>query len=651
MSPAMKLPIPAAIVALIAAATAQETCLPVAKSIQVLQTQQQPLNMIEFQALDDTEKTNWATDPDVVVTQSSTYAKGFKATNAIDGDSSTFSHTSNTTDHEWWKIEFGTGNSIGEVRIKNRWCKDPLTDPTGCRCRMSHAKVWLFGEDGKWLTGHQLDDTCNMDEILVSFDREENYCKTTEELATDVAESPDDKLEAGVCQDDVGFVSAEGYTCADIEAMETYPQTLLCKRAGNMDYMDDNGNVYLIRHFCSVTCGDCVPDASSGLLIPGVGAGQVGDIEPTYSPTYLPSAQPVVNSITSSPTTKLTGQPHLSHKPTPLGGNTEPTYSPTYLPSAQPVAAAISTSSPTTKLTAQPHLSHKPTPLGGNTDPTYSPTYLPSAQPIVTPKEPTDSPTYLPSAQPIITPSPTTRLTNQPHLSHKPTPLGGNTEPTYSPTYLPSAQPIVGMVLAPDMSEELANKDEPPESDPNLNNKLDGHAYSAGDVCEDDQTFVSDKGITCKSFVYAETVHCRTTTGMHDSDFNALRYSDFCPETCGVCAEVAASMVTAEEGVNSTAIGVGVGLSVGFVIVLFFTWLWCNAGKMKDVRSHDVSEFRDDPTLSETRGEYRDESGVGLTKPGQGETADEVEIALPNMEGLFPDVDKEEEVVPKTEIV
>eukprot|EP00956_Cyclotella_meneghiniana_P034516 scaffold105711_cov26-Cyclotella_meneghiniana.AAC.1 len=102
-----------------------------------------------------------------------------------------------------------------------------------------------------------------------------------------------------------------------------------------MDYLDDNGLPYLTRHFCSVTCGDCVPDVKSGADVQGVGA---------------------------SPTTVLTGQPHLSHKPTPLGGNTEPTYSPTYLPSAQPIV----------------------TPK----DPTYSPTYLPSAQPIVTPKDP-----------------------------------------------------------------------------------------------------------------------------------------------------------------------------------------------------------------------------------------------------------------------
>jgi len=489
---------------------------------------------------------------------------GGAAADAVDGDRSTFSTTSNSTDHEWWEIRFGSGRDIGEIRIINRWCGD-VTDPDRCRCRLSNAKVWLFGESGQFLAGDQLGKTCDMDEIMVKFDPAEKFCKTAEELATDVAESPEDKLEAGICQDDLGFVTAEGHTCAFIAEMTVSSQNLLCNRAGNMDYLDDNGLPYLTSHFCSVTCGDCVPDVKSGADVQGVGA------------------------------------------------------------------------SPTTMLTDQPHLSHKPTPLGGNTEPTYSPTYLPSAQPIVTPKDPTYSPTYLPSAQPIATP--TTKPTD------KPTPLGGNTEPTYSPTYLPSA---------------LANEDEPLKYDPNLNSNLDGHAYSEGDVCEDDPTFVSDKGITCKSFVYAETVHCRTTTGMHDSDFNALRYSDFCPETCGLCAEVAASMVTADE-VNSTAIGVGVGLSVGFVIAMFFTWLWCNADKMKKVTSRHVSEFRDDPslsefrddpTMSETRSEYRDDGGVGLRKPGQEEKSeDEVDIALPNMEGLFPDVGKDEEVVPKTEIV
>ena len=492
-------------------------CLPVAKRIEVKQTEQQPLSMFEFQAFGNSEQINLAANPDVTVTQSSTM-KQFDATNAIDGDLSTFSHTKFSTgsDSAWWKIEFGTGQIINEVRITNRWCKDE-SDPRGCRCHLSNAKVWLFGENGKWLAGHKLGDTCDMDEIVMNFEPQEKYCKTSEELATDVAESPSDKIEAGVCQDDVGFVTAEGHTCEDIAAMTASSQILLCKRVGNEDYADENGNFYLTSHFCSVTCGDCVPDASSGAdLSAVVDAGAEGDAD------------------------------------------SEPTYSPTYLPSAQPVATANK------------------------------------------------------GWESVL-------------------------ENFHKPNDAPASAP----------DKDTPNSPTPDEDTESINSPASGHAYSAGDVCKDDQTFVSNKGITCKSFVFAETVHCHTATGMHDSDFNPLHYSDFCPETCGVYAEVAASMATAEAGGNSKAVGLGVGLFFGFVIVVFFTWLYCNSGKFEGMKSrHVVSEFRDDPTLSSNRGEYRDDDGVvGLKK----KTSPVIEV--PNMEGLFPDIGNEEEVVPKAQIV
>lgn len=169
--------------------------------------------------------------------------------------------------------------------------------------------------------------------------------------------------------------------------------------------------------------------------------------------------------------------------------------------------------------------------------------------------------------------------------------------------------------------------------------QLFGHAYSAGDVCEDDVNFVSDKGITCKSFVYAETVRCRSPTGQIDEKFNALRYSDFCPKTCGMCGDVAAASVSVEDNGNAKGVAIGVGLSVSVMIIILVAYL-CgrshHTGK-QSIMMTNRSEFRDDPAVSESRGEFRDD--VGLKKPGE-EEAEEEKVA-----------ESVSEKVPETEIV
>jgi hypothetical protein len=108
--------------------------------------------MFELEALGDNGIINYASainTPTVTVTQSSTL-EGYAATNAIDGDSSTFSHTeSNTGKSEWWQVDLGVGvyHTIASVRIANRWCGSPDDEPA-CLCRLSQAKVWLF-DDGE----------------------------------------------------------------------------------------------------------------------------------------------------------------------------------------------------------------------------------------------------------------------------------------------------------------------------------------------------------------------------------------------------------------------------------------------------------------------------------------------------------------------
>eukprot|EP00956_Cyclotella_meneghiniana_P001244 scaffold1359_cov76-Cyclotella_meneghiniana.AAC.8 len=78
---------------------------------------------------------------------------------------------------------------------------------------------------------------------------------------------------------------------------------------------------------------------------------------------------------------------------------------------------------------------------------------------------------------------------------------------------------------------------------PEMKDESIGHGYSEGDPCKDDEAFVSNKGITCATFVSlmasgsADQVRCAAPVGLHDEEYNMLTYADFCPLTCGKCEE------------------------------------------------------------------------------------------------------------------
>jgi hypothetical protein len=651
--------------------------------------------MFELEALGDNGIINYASainTPTVTVTQSSTY-KEFDATNAVDGDLSTFSHTkSNTGESEWWQVDLGSGvyHTVRTIRISNRWCRGP-DDPPACLCRLSQAKVWLFDENLQWIAGEQLGDTCGQSEIVVEFTPDPKYCEDQ------VATTPMDTIEAGVCRDNPTFITTWGEMCLDVAIKENKAE--VCAEEATLEMylvaqmaepFDENGNFWQIHHFCPLACGDCVSNEAD-VDVEGVEPAGGGP-EPTYSPTYLPSAQPVgaVTIIDSAP---------------PVGGTIE---------SAPPVGATIETetiasAAPETAASAAPETfetiatttcQDDPTfisttvtqnmgcadvavspnkeslcgtaatfdmsnmnpdgslfqihhfcpvtcgdciPTGG-TEPTYSPSYLPSAQPVAVPVMISEDSVPVTATPPLCedhigfiegfpytcpqlairTEEKDTFCSVMGMDEYCPKTCGicdnaGGNEPTYSPSYLPSAQPVAATVNF-------------------------GHAYSAGDVCQDDITFVSNKGITCQSFVYDETVHCRAPTGYRDEDFNALRYSDYCPQTCGVCSPtgVSASSAANNEGGETKGVALGVGLTTFVFVVLIVTWLsFRDAGKSSGTLSPSpTSQFRDDAAVSESRGEYRDD--VGLRKPGL-DGMDDVGVTM-----FKTEVD---EIVPKTEIV
>jgi hypothetical protein len=94
--------------------------------------------------------------------QSSTLKDRFAAGKAIEGDSSTFSHTNDSS--AWWEVNLNGLVDTSSVVIKNRWCGSE-SDISGCLCRLSSARLTLYENDSIVAT-RTLGDTCN--ELVVS---------------------------------------------------------------------------------------------------------------------------------------------------------------------------------------------------------------------------------------------------------------------------------------------------------------------------------------------------------------------------------------------------------------------------------------------------------------------------------------------------
>jgi hypothetical protein len=109
----------------LASSTAQELCLPLVRAVTVTQTTTAPIHMFEVLVMDENNIVNWASplvNPMSAASQSSTI---FPASSAVDGDLSTFSHTSeeqtdNVDGTVWWKVDLGEAHTVGEVIIENR---------------------------------------------------------------------------------------------------------------------------------------------------------------------------------------------------------------------------------------------------------------------------------------------------------------------------------------------------------------------------------------------------------------------------------------------------------------------------------------------------------------------------------------------------
>jgi hypothetical protein len=97
-------------------------------------------------------------------TQSSTFRNlsTFAASNAIDGDSTTFSKTNDFNPS--WELVFEEMIDIERIVIHNRWCLSKADTP-GCLCRLSNATVTLYKMDAAVET-RSLSNTCG--ELVVT---------------------------------------------------------------------------------------------------------------------------------------------------------------------------------------------------------------------------------------------------------------------------------------------------------------------------------------------------------------------------------------------------------------------------------------------------------------------------------------------------
>jgi hypothetical protein len=98
--------------------------------------------------------------------QSSTL-KRFEASRAIDGKPFSFSHTSDA--NAWLEIDLEGLYPINSVEIANRWCKD-ASDPRGCLCRLSDAKVSLIDENGNEVASQSIGDACQKANISIEIE-------------------------------------------------------------------------------------------------------------------------------------------------------------------------------------------------------------------------------------------------------------------------------------------------------------------------------------------------------------------------------------------------------------------------------------------------------------------------------------------------
>ena len=144
-------------------------CYPNTKKIRLESTTGQHIQLFEVEAY--SAGVNVAKDTSYA-TQSSTL-KQFFASNSVDGDVTTFSHTNDG--NAWLDIDFGMNVALESINIVNRHCGS-IDDAPGCLCRLTNATLSLLDYNDNTITSVTLGNTCGQHSVETLFDPSPSFC-------------------------------------------------------------------------------------------------------------------------------------------------------------------------------------------------------------------------------------------------------------------------------------------------------------------------------------------------------------------------------------------------------------------------------------------------------------------------------------------
>ena len=416
----------------------------------------------------------------------------FFASNAVDGNSTTFSHTD--CKDPWWYVDLDEMISIEYVRIVNRWCGDP-SDEAGCLCRLSDASLTFLDHEDEIIASILLNNTCGI--VQLNFDlssctlgvptispsfvptyESSTSCPMTRyvKLTQDTTDEQLQMLEVQVFSSGtnvaIGKTARQKSTLVDnglIPRLASYAVdgnlTTFCHTdCKDPWWMVDLGELMLVERVNIVNrwCGDpsdedeCLCKLSHAKLSLldeqelVVGVHVIDDTCGQYelncpfcedAPSAFPSVSPTMASSSSgSPISFPSLPPTTSTEfPTnnPSGSTPPPSQTPSQIPSGSP---SLSTSASPSKLpSAAP---------SSTTSPSVYPSSLPSSSvsPSFQPSFVSKTPSAMPSDEPVESTAPSfqpnSQYSSQP--SYQPsfqTSESPSSEPSSNPSSQPSSQP------------------------------------------------------------------------------------------------------------------------------------------------------------------------------------------------------------------
>jgi hypothetical protein len=151
------------------------SCLPMARKVKLHQTSGSPIQIFELEVFSSSTSNNIAVGK--TATRSSTFVSSsgikFEDSNSVDGNPSTFSHT--TGSQSWLEVDLEESTFVNTITLQNRWCKAP-NDPTGCLCKLTGATLILIDELGADVTSINIGDTCGQATLEFVFDPSTEFC-------------------------------------------------------------------------------------------------------------------------------------------------------------------------------------------------------------------------------------------------------------------------------------------------------------------------------------------------------------------------------------------------------------------------------------------------------------------------------------------